>query len=194
MNACLRATFASPAVATFTALILFQGFHELEHIAQVIQRYVLGISNGNGLFGSVVDVEPVHFVYNSGYLLLLAATYVGLGLSRDGAARRGGLVYGLTSFALVFQSWHEIEHVFKLAQYFELGVNGTGGVFGVGPGSIRPLVPIPLLHFAYNTVAYAPALTAFVILIRRARRTSTATSATSVLQSPARGRAPSSAG
>jgi hypothetical protein len=73
----------------------------------------------------------------------------------------------LVTFALVFQMWHELEHVFKLTQYFALHVNGTGGILGQGPGAVAPLFPIPLLHLAYNTVAYAPALLAFIVLVRR---------------------------
>lgn len=152
----------------FLLLVLVQGFHELEHVVQVIQRYALGIPNGNGLAGSLADIEPVHFAYNTVYLALLAATFVLLGLPKN-AARLGTIVSGSLTFALVFQSWHEVEHVFKIAQYFALGVNGTGGVFGQGPGALMPLLPIPLLHLAYNTVAYVPALVAFIAITRASR-------------------------
>ncbi len=74
---------------------------------------------------------------------------------------------GLIAFALAFQMWHELEHAFKLTQYFTLQVNGTGGVFGQGPGALFPLFPLPLPHLAYNTVAYVPALAGFVILALR---------------------------
>lgn len=63
--------------------------------------------------------------------------------------------------------WHELEHVFKLTQYFALHLNGTGGILGQGPGAIAPVFPIPLLHLAYNTVAYLPALAAFMLMVRR---------------------------
>lgn len=158
------------AFNVFLLLVLLQGFHELEHVIQVIQRSFLGIPNGNGMLGSLVDIEPLHFAYNTLYLGLLVATYVLLGLHHDGARQYGTLVFGLLTFAVVFQSWHEVEHVFKLAQFFALGwKNGTGGVFGQGPGAIFPLFPIPLLHLAYNTIAYVPALAAFVLMARRTR-------------------------
>jgi hypothetical protein len=63
--------------------------------------------------------------------------------------------------------WHELEHVFKLVQYVILDVNGTGGIFGRGPGGLVRLFPIPVLHLVYNTIAYGPALVSFAILIRR---------------------------
>ena len=162
--------FSSGALRVFLALVLFQGFHELEHVVQVIQRYSLGVSNGNGLLGSVTDVEPLHFAYNTIYLILLAAAWVLLGFHADGPRRHGWPVFGLLTFALVFQAWHEVEHAFKLAQYFALGVNGTGGILGQGPGAVAPRFSIPLLHLAYNTLAYVPALAAFVLLMRRAWR------------------------
>ena len=159
-------TVTASARNVFLLLVLLQGFHELEHVIQVLQIYAFGIPNGKALLGSVVDIEPVHFAYNTLYLGLLVATYLLLGLHHDGPRRHGRLIFGLLTFALVFQSWHEVEHVFKLAQYVALHVNGTGGIFGQGPGAVMPLVPIPLLHLAYNTIAYVPALLVFFALRR----------------------------
>jgi hypothetical protein len=172
MHSALTAIFSSRALTVFLALVLLQGFHELEHVVQVLQRYFLGVPNGNGLIGSLADVEPVHFVYNSLYLGLLVAVFLLLGLQRDGVSPHGRLVAGLVTFALGFQMFHELEHVFKITQYFALHVNGTGGIFGQGPGALLPTFPIPLLHLAYNTVAYVPAVAAFVLLVSRAEATS----------------------
>lgn len=165
-----RAAAASAAMTPFLALVLIQGFHEIEHVVQVAQRFALGIPNGNGVVGSLADVEPVHVAYNTLYLALLLVVYVQLGLHGPGPSPYGRLVTGLLTFALAFQMWHELEHVFKLVQYVALGVNGTGGIFGQGPGAVLPLLPIPLLHLAYNTVAYLPALAAFVLLRERTRQ------------------------
>jgi hypothetical protein len=161
-----NALFSSPALTVFLALVLVQGFHELEHVVQIVQRFALGIPNGNGLIGSLADIEPVHFVYNSLYLGLLIAVFVLLGLHREGPGEHGRLVAGLVTFALAFQMWHELEHVFKITQYFALHLNGTGGILGRGPGAIAPLFSIPVLHLAYNTVAYVPALAAFIVLLQ----------------------------
>lgn len=166
-----NALFSSPALTVFLALVLVQGFHELEHVVQVVQRFALGIPNGNGLIGSLADIEPVHFVYNSLYLGLLIAVFALLGLHRDRQSEHGRLVANLVTFALAFQMWHELEHVFKLTQYLALHASGTGGILGQGPGAIAPLFPIPLLHLAYNTVAYVPALAAFILLVRRIKLT-----------------------
>lgn len=163
----MSAIFASRALTVLFALVLVQGFHEIEHIVQVCQRALLGIPNGNGLLGSITDIEPLHVGYNTLYLALLVAVFVMLGLHRDGPNEHGALVAGLVTFALSFQMWHELEHVFKLVQYLVLGVNGTGGILGQGPAGLVPLFPIPLLHLAYNSIAYLPALAAFLVLARR---------------------------
>jgi hypothetical protein len=161
------AIFSSRTLTAFLALVLVQGFHELEHIVQVVQRSFLGIPSGNGLVGSLTDIEPLHFAYNSLYLAFLISVFLLLRLYRDGPSPHGRLVAGLVTFALAFQMWHELEHVFKLVQYVALGVNGTGGIVGQGPGGLVPLVPIPILHLTYNTIAYLPAAVAFVLLARR---------------------------
>lgn len=157
----------SPALVAFLALVIVQGVHEIEHVVQVVQRSALGMPNGNGVLGSVADIEPVHLAYNTTYLALLVTVYVLLGLHREGLHPYGRLVAGLLTFALAFQMWHELEHVFKVVQYVALGTNGTGGILGQGPGALAPLLPIPLLHLAYNTIAYLPALAAFVLLHRK---------------------------
>jgi hypothetical protein len=151
----------------FLALLAIQGFHLVEHLTQVVQRYLLGIANGNGILGSVADIEPVHFVYNVAYLALLAGPYVLLGLHRHGPRRVGQAVVALLTFALVFQGFHVLEHVAKMVQYLQLSFrNGTGGILGEGPGALVPLFPIPLLHLVYNAIAYVPAVLAFLLLRR----------------------------
>jgi len=162
-----RGSFATPALLAFLGLLAVQGFHLVEHITQVVQRYTLGIPNGNGILGSVADIEPVHFVYNVGYLGLLVVTYLTLGLRRDGPSRVGRSAFVLLTFTLAFQGFHVLEHVFKMVQYFQLGFqNGTGGIFGIGQGGIAPLFPIPLLHLGYNAIGYLPAVLAFALLVR----------------------------
>jgi hypothetical protein len=153
------------AYRVFVALVCFQGFHELEHVVQLVQVFALSIANGKGILGSVVDVEPVHFVYNTGFLTLLVATYLLLDVPRAGRQRSGTLVFALLTLSLVAQTWHETEHIAKMVEYFRLGhQNGTGGILGIGPGAIRPTFNLVVLHFTYNTVAFTPALAAFLRL------------------------------
>ena len=142
----------------FLETILLQGFHEVEHVVQVVQRSVLGVASGAGVLGSVFDIEPVHMVYNAAFLGFLAAVYVGC--RRDPSAcpvpARAPMVIGLLGLALVFQGYHTVEHVVKMWQYFATGLNGT-------PGIVGQWIPVVYLHLAYNTVVYVPVLLAFFL-------------------------------
>ncbi|MBM2810198.1 MAG: hypothetical protein HW416_957 [Chloroflexi bacterium] len=148
-----RERFAGGLLCTVLAV---QGFHEFEHIVQVVQRFALGIPNGSGVLGSVADIEPVHLIYNVAVLALLVEAYLLLGFHQEGSRRRGAAAFWLMTAALFWQSWHSVEHVAKIVEYLALGFqNGTGGVLGAGPGGLVPLFNIPWLHFWYNTVLYA---------------------------------------
>ena len=103
--------------------------------------------------GSII--EPVHFVYNAAFLLLLAAVYyLGGFLSRD--ARLRPLVFWLMTFVLIYQAYHFTEHIFKLAQFVETMMNGTPGILG-------HFFNLVWLHFTYNTVEYIPVVLVFFL-------------------------------
>lgn len=135
--------------------LLVQGFHEVEHVVQVVQRSVLDIRLGSGLLGSVFDVEPVHFIYNLTFLGLLMGAYVGLRRS-NAIPRNGSLVLGLLTFAVIGQGYHAIEHVVKMIQFLETGRNGT-------PGMLGNWLNVVWLHFWFNTVLGAPVVAAFFV-------------------------------
>lgn len=42
-----NALCSCPALTVFLALVLVQGFHELEHIVQVVQHFALGIPSAS---------------------------------------------------------------------------------------------------------------------------------------------------
>ena len=140
----------------FLEAVLLQGFHQIEHVVQVVQRSVLGVAGGAGILGSVFDIEPVHMAYNAAFQLLLATVYVGVRGNRAAIPRRASLVLGLLGLSLALQSYHTLEHLVKMWQYLETGLNGTPGILG-------RWLPVVYLHFWYNTVVYAPALVAFLV-------------------------------
>lgn len=139
----------------FLGVVLLQGLHELEHITQALQRFVLDDPNGAGLLGSWIDIEPVHLVYNGSFLLLLALTYrLGWGHIHNSPTRP--VVFWLMTFALLFQSYHFIEHLFKIVQFIGSGTNGTPGILG-------QFFNLVWLHLVYNTIVYVPVLLAFFL-------------------------------
>jgi len=137
-------------------MMVLQGIHEVEHIVQVVQRTMLGIGNGAGMLGSVFDIEPVHMVYNVAFLALLTAVYLGCRRDIGAIPKNPSQVMLLLKVSFVFQIWHTIEHVVKMWQYFQLGVNGTPGILGYW-------FPVVYLHFWYNTLLYVPIVIAFFV-------------------------------
>jgi hypothetical protein len=148
-------TPSSSAALAFLALVVVQGFHELEHIVQVLQRFVLHNPKGAGILGSWLDIEPVHLGYNLGFLLLVGSTYY-LGRFHRRETRPQPTVFWLMTFVLAFQTYHVTEHLFKIAQFIQTGMNGTPGILG----NVFNLV---WLHFTYNTIEYVPVLAAYFV-------------------------------
>jgi hypothetical protein len=140
----------------FLEMVLLQGFHEIEHIVQVFQRTVLGIGKGAGVLGSAFDIEPVHMVYNLAFLVLLGGVYVGCRRDRPVIPANAGAVMKLLTVSFAFQGFHTVEHVVKMWQYFETGVNGTPGILGYW-------IPVVYLHLGYNTALYLPVAIAFFL-------------------------------
>jgi hypothetical protein len=147
---------AETVALLFVEMLLLQGFHEIEHIVQVFQRSVLGIGSGAGVLGSAFDVEPVHLIYNLGFLLLLGGVYLGCLRDRSVIPRRPELVIALLTVSFVFQGFHTLEHVVKMVQFFQTGMNGT-------PGIVGHWIPVVFLHLGYNTALYLPVVVAFFL-------------------------------
>jgi hypothetical protein len=140
----------------FLEMMVLQGFHEFEHIVQVYQRTILGIGNGAGILGSVFDIEPVHMAYNLLFLVLISAVYAGCRRDPSVIPANRDRVMRLLQISFVFQIWHTIEHVVKMYQYVQTGLNGTPGILGY-------YYSVVYLHFWYNTLLYIPIVIAFFV-------------------------------
>jgi hypothetical protein len=141
------------AVAGMAGILLVQGFHEIEHIVQVLQRSVFENPKGAGVLGSWLDIEPVHVAYNVLFLALLALVYV---QGRFWQCRRNErFAFGFMTFSVLFQGYHLVEHIFKIVQFAESGINGTPGILG-------HLFNLVWLHFAFNTIVFSSFLVAFI--------------------------------
>lgn len=140
----------------FFAAMTVQSFHILEHIAQLIQKFGLGLSQAHGLLGGVFDREWLHFAYNSALLLPLLVIFIGYGLHRKGswfATRRP--IHSAFIAAIGIQSYHVIEHTAKLFQYLMSGVESTPGILG-------SLIDLVWLHFFINLAVFLPMLLVFL--------------------------------
>jgi hypothetical protein len=94
----ISAKYLSPpslmtAFAILTIPLVVQGFHMIEHIAQIIQKLALNLPVSNGVLGHALDVEPVHFAYNIIYLALMA--FVWIVFTKYTSIKKMTLLYGL---------------------------------------------------------------------------------------------------
>ena len=152
-----RASQRYPWLALFYVLVVTQTGHLLEHVAQMIQLHVLGLTGAHarGIFGTL-DVEWVHFVWNTWVLLAVLVL-----LSRFGANRWLWLT-------ALLSGWHELEHAYIFSIYLTTGVSGTPGLLSQG-GALGGGLPIsrPDLHFLYNLLETIPLVLGFLRQVQR---------------------------
>lgn len=132
----------TPAIAAFSFLLLVQTAHLGEHVAQMVEIHLLGLTGAEarGIIGQL-DIEWVHFLWNLGIAAALAGLLVRLGPNP-------WLV-----LATVFASWHLVEHDVIMRSFLATGIAGSPGLLASG-GLIAGGLPLsrPDLHFVYNLV------------------------------------------
>lgn len=144
-------------LAFFFILVVTQGAHVLEHVAQMVQIHLLGLSGlqARGIFG-MLDLEWVHFLWNS-WVLLCAVLLVFL-------FRKNPWLWVL----LVISVWHEIEHVYIMSVFLRTEHPGAPGLLAAG-GAIGGGLPLsrPDLHFFYNVLEELLLIIAYLSQIQR---------------------------
>ncbi len=146
--ALVQATWkaAGAWLTLYLILVVTQSGHVLEHVVQVVQLRVLHEpkEHAHGIFGAL-DVEWVHFVWNSWILLAIVVLLIG----------RPGNRWLLIAAPLA--AWHLAEHVVLIATYLATGVEGSPGLLAMG-GLIGNGLPIPRpeLHLLYNVMETIP--------------------------------------
>jgi len=140
----------------FYLLIITQGGHVIEHVAQVTQIHVLGTPKpeARGII-SGLDVEWVHVTWNTWVLVAVVALTIRF--------RRNPWMW----VGLAFAVWHETEHLYIMTQYLSTGLAGHPGLLSQG-GVVSGGLPItrPDLHFYYNVVETTPLVIAFIAQLR----------------------------
>jgi hypothetical protein len=144
-------------LAFFFILVVTQGAHLLEHVAQMIQIHLLGLSGlqARGIIGTL-DIEWVHFIWNS-WVLIGAVLLVFL-------FRKNPWLWVL----LAISTWHEIEHVYIMSVFLKTGHPGAPGLLARG-GAIGGGLPLtrPDLHFYYNLLEELVLIIAYLYQIQR---------------------------
>ncbi len=149
-------------LALYYVLVVTQGGHMMEHVAQMVQIHMLGWPGpqAHGVFGAL-DTEWVHVIWNSVVFVSVVVL-----LWRFRANRWLWLT-------LLFAGWHQIEHMYIMSIYLSTGIAGTPGLLSRG-GAIAGGLAITRadLHFLYNLVETTPLLIGFVVQFRREREAS----------------------
>ena len=138
-------------LALYFVLALTQTGHVMEHVVQVTQLRILGLSgeHAHGVFGAL-DIEWVHFVWNAWVLVAIVALLLG---------RQRNLWLWI---AAPLAAWHLLEHSVLIVLYLVTGTEGNPGLLAMG-GLLANGLPLvrPDLHLVYNLVETLPLLIGF---------------------------------
>ena len=146
-------------IAFFFVLVVSQGVHFIEHIAQMVQIHIMGLSGtqAHGLIGQL-DLEWVHFAFDACWVLI--CVYILFFIYRKSNPWLWPLIFLAT--------WHAIEHVVIITYYIKTGIAGSPGLLAQG-GLIAGGLPMtrPDLHFLYNLAEEALIIIAYFHQLKR---------------------------
>jgi hypothetical protein len=145
-------------LAFFFVLLIAQSVHFTEHIAQMIQIHLLGLSGmqAHGIIG-MLDLEWVHFIFDAVWVPL--CVYILLFVYR----KNNPWLWVLA----VIVTWHALEHVAIMSVYLRTGIVGSSGLLAHG-GIIAGGLPLvrPDLHFLYNLIEVTLILIAYTYQLK----------------------------
>lgn len=134
--------------------LVIQGFHWIEHLAQMYQHWWLSlpIKESKGIL-FFLDLEWNHFVFNSAYFTLLAAFWF---LLRKTSSRATMMVLVV---GILIQGYHLIEHIVRVWQHIQIACEPCKGILGWYVDGVY-------LHFMFNTLVLSLPLIAFALLAK----------------------------
>jgi hypothetical protein len=131
-------------LAFFFVLLIAQSVHFTEHIAQMIQIHLLGLSGmqAHGIIG-MLDLEWVHFIFDAGWVPICVYTLLFI------YRKSNPWLWVLAAIV----TWHALEHFVIMSVYLRTGIVGSPGLLAHG-GAIAGGLPLirPDLHFLYNLI------------------------------------------
>jgi uncharacterized membrane protein YfhO len=93
----------------FALTIIVQAIHLVEHVAQVLQKFVLHIAPAHGLIGRL-DLEQVHFAFNLVYLTALMVVTIGWVYYGSQLCRKQKTALTMLVGTVALQTYHMVEH------------------------------------------------------------------------------------
>src|SRR6266852_6921382 len=146
-------------LAFFFVLLIAQSVHFTEHIAQMIQIHLLGLSgaSAHGIIG-VLDFEWVHFLFDAGWVPICCYTLFIV------YRKSNPLLWAL----LPVVTWHAAEHIVIMSYYLRTGIVGSPGLLATG-GAIAGGLPLirPDLHFLYNLIEVTLIVLAYIHQVKQ---------------------------
>ncbi len=146
-------------VAFFFILLVAQSVHFTEHIAQMVQIHILGLSGSqaHGIIG-VLDFEWMHFFFDACFVPICVYTLFVL------FRKSNPWLWVL----LPVVTWHMAEHIAIMNSYLRTGIVGSPGLLAHG-GAIARGLPItrPDLHFLYNLAEETLIVVAYLSQVRQ---------------------------
>ena len=146
-------------IFVFLGALVIQFFHLIEHIAQVYQHWLLGLSikESRGIL-FFLDLEWNHLIFNALYFALLMIVWKKM--RRSASFGENHVVTYTLGAGILVQGYHVIEHIVRIAQYFKIGCTPCKGILGWYIDGVY-------LHFAFNTFVLVLPLIAFCFLMFR---------------------------
>jgi len=149
----------------FTAVVIVQGVHLIEHIIQLIQVFYFGVPDDNalGLLGYIFQFqgteEWLHLVFNVTYL---ASLYLLIAPLRRLVPRPlPSRAFWIFIYGAVVESWHMVEHIVIISHAIQ---NGGCPCAGIGDAALG--VSDTILHFFYNAFTYVAILVTYRYVFR----------------------------
>jgi nitrous oxidase accessory protein NosD len=143
----------------FALLVAVMAAHEAEHVGQMLQKNVFPNrcpGDCRGALGFAFDLEWVHFAYNLSILFAIVALAAAYRLWRPEWRRAAPWAVGAVAAGILIQTYHAVEHVAKLHQWFVSGHHSpTPGIVGKGLGPPEPSsFSLIEFHFILNTAVF----------------------------------------
>jgi hypothetical protein len=134
----------------FTGLLIYQFFHQAEHVTQMYQFAFLGFraADAHG-FVWFFDLEWNHFIFNFGYMIGVSIVLCAIlrALKKNGLGYSFAHTWAIFAF-LIMEAWHLVEHTYRLSHHIR-------GICDSCPGIIDTVTGVDrlLLHFWLNFFA-----------------------------------------
>jgi len=155
----------------FGGLVIAQSLHCVEHVVQLLQRYVDHQPAPDGLLGAWLNTEWVHLCFNAAVGILLLLLFYGYRMYEPAWRHWSPLGWWAMVGAIgIEDGLHVPEHLMRIYQFIRYGWDPAPGILGhTAAHGHGPFDLVPL-HSAYNLVVTTLIIVAFIAFNDPGRR------------------------